>query len=363
MQNVIQKGAPTTTGGVVLEGNDGILVEGKIFTSIGQMASCPQCKQGQGPIVPNGPRTIDLPAGPAALHDDFVACGCPPGSNKVIAMQGSTFGGAQGGGASARAASASPASPATSTSASSSTAPTIDAANAYWPPYDFAQGKELEVVYTQNVIDVAIMSLHEANEFYTNLWVEKNGKDTLGYGKTGYDMVKSTFEGVALAKGLGGLGVQAYTKNIKGVDYVIIKGYKKHLKTLVAGNIWKASNPNVIRLGLGTHGTRSVIKMGVVVDVTFAIASNAVDTIVRDDADFRDFIGNASSDIIKALIVTGIMLIAAPRIASAVPAIATGATFVAVSFGLGEVLNVIDQEMRFTEKFNAWVKENIKHEP
>lgn len=58
MQNVIQKGTATTTGGIVLEGNDGILVEGKIVTSIGQMASCPQCKQGQGPIVSDGPRTM-----------------------------------------------------------------------------------------------------------------------------------------------------------------------------------------------------------------------------------------------------------------------------------------------------------------
>lgn len=58
MQNVIQQGAATATGGVVLEGNDGILVEGKIVTSIGQMASFPQCKQGQGPIVPDGPRTM-----------------------------------------------------------------------------------------------------------------------------------------------------------------------------------------------------------------------------------------------------------------------------------------------------------------
>lgn len=355
MQNVIQKGAATTTGGVVLEGNDGILVEGKIFTSIGQMASCPQCKQGQGPIVPDGPRTIDLPAGPAALHNDVVACGCPPGSNRVIAMQGSTFGGAQGGGASARAASVSPASSPTSTPASPSSAPTIDAANAYWPPYDFAQGKELEVVYTQGVIETAILTLHEANEFYTNLWVEINGKSTAGYGKSGYDMVKATFEGAALAKGLGGLGVQAYTKNIKGVDYVIIKGYKKHLKTLLAGNIWKASNPNIVRLGLGKHGTRYTIKVGIVVDVAFAAAVNAVDVIVRD-ASFAEFVGNTVSDIIKALIVAGIIIAAAPTVTITA---ASGTALVALSVALGLGVDAVDGYFGLSEKFTKYVKETM----
>ncbi len=72
----------------MLQGNAGIKVEGSEVASIGHIASCPACKVGQGPIVPVGPRKTMLPAGPAALEGDYVACGCPPMSNKVLSGQG-----------------------------------------------------------------------------------------------------------------------------------------------------------------------------------------------------------------------------------------------------------------------------------
>lgn len=90
MANVIHKGAPTTTGGKVLQGNAGLCVEGNEVASVGHMASCKACKKGIGPIVAVGPRKTILPAGPVALEGDYVACGCPPMSNIVRVGQGST---------------------------------------------------------------------------------------------------------------------------------------------------------------------------------------------------------------------------------------------------------------------------------
>lgn len=95
-RKMIGIGAHTSTGGAVLEGNMGINIDPAVNTSsIGHMASCPACSVGKGPIVAVGPRTITLPAGPAALEGDYVACGCPPHSNTVIAGQSSVYGGAE----------------------------------------------------------------------------------------------------------------------------------------------------------------------------------------------------------------------------------------------------------------------------
>ncbi|WP_460108655.1 PAAR domain-containing protein [Pseudomonas sp. S3_H04] len=92
-RKLASKGGPTSTGGVVLEGNENLNIEGKIIASIGQLASCPICGPGKGPIVAVGERTLILPAGPAALVDDYVACGCPPMSNKLLPQQHSGFAG------------------------------------------------------------------------------------------------------------------------------------------------------------------------------------------------------------------------------------------------------------------------------
>ncbi|GFM87012.1 hypothetical protein PSCICO_24110 [Pseudomonas cichorii] len=95
-RKMIGVGAPTSTGGAVLEGNVGINIDSAVNTSsVGHMASCPVCSVGKGPIVAVGPRTVILPAGPVALEGDYVACGCPPESNTVIFGQSTVFGGAE----------------------------------------------------------------------------------------------------------------------------------------------------------------------------------------------------------------------------------------------------------------------------
>ncbi|SER84031.1 PAAR domain-containing protein [Halopseudomonas bauzanensis] len=78
-------GSKTSTGGTVIEGNPGIMFDGLVASSVGHQASCPACRKGIGPIMAVGPRTVVLPAGPAARAGDYVACGCPAGSNTLLA--------------------------------------------------------------------------------------------------------------------------------------------------------------------------------------------------------------------------------------------------------------------------------------
>lgn len=92
MRNVARKGDPTSTGGVIQEGDSSWLSEGSPTTYIGMIATCPACKVGQGPIVAVGPRSIIGPGGAVALQGDYVACGCPPMSNTILPAQGTTVG-------------------------------------------------------------------------------------------------------------------------------------------------------------------------------------------------------------------------------------------------------------------------------
>ena len=89
-------GSKTSTGGEVIEGNASVVFDGLVASSVGQMATCKACKKGIGPIVGVGRRDEMLPAGPAARSGDYVACGCPPGANVLLA-EGTILLGAYGG--------------------------------------------------------------------------------------------------------------------------------------------------------------------------------------------------------------------------------------------------------------------------
>ncbi|KUI99153.1 paar motif family [Vibrio sp. MEBiC08052] len=220
----------------------------------------------------------------------------------------------------------------------------VDPENMYWPNYDFIHHREIKVEYTQKAVDLAVLSLEEAEEFANNLWREYNGKDTLDNGKKVWDGAANAHEAYRLAKGLGGMGVVVYTKPSNGRDYVIIKGYKKHLKTLMKGNRWRANNPQVVQLGLGTKNmARNMLRVGLVVDIIFAVAINAVDFFVHDEKTMEDLVGRSGVDIAKGMIATGVGTVMAV-IASSVglPLIAVGCIFAAVGFLVSVGLDAID---------------------
>ncbi|HIF9173973.1 TPA: PAAR domain-containing protein [Photobacterium damselae] len=87
---MIHLGDKTTTGGVVVQGVGDIALIGSGVTQIGMIATCPACKIGQGKITPLTTINVFVDGVQAVLHGDIVACGCPSGSNSVIAPTGAT---------------------------------------------------------------------------------------------------------------------------------------------------------------------------------------------------------------------------------------------------------------------------------
>lgn len=239
----------------------------------------------------------------------------------------------------------------------------IPAENAYWPPYDFAQGKYLEVVYVTPPNDFAVLTLEEANELLHNLYDEAGGKDTVGkinsyHGL--YDGLKTTIE---TARGLGGLGVTAYTKNINGVDYVIIKNYRRHAQTLMKGNKWKTNNPKVVQAGIGINDVKGAVryaKVNVGVEIVFAAAINAVDFIMRDDATLAEFVGNSAGDITKGLVSLGVAGLAVVMVPATAGVLATGFVFALSSFLSGQLLDYLDGQYGYSETLTGKIKEVLE---
>lgn len=235
----------------------------------------------------------------------------------------------------------------------------IPAKNAYWPPYDFAQGKYLEVVYLTPPNDFAVLTLEEAKELLQNLYAEVGGKDTIGdlnsyHGL--FDGIKTTVE---TARGLGGLGVTAYTKNIKGVDYVIIKNYRRHAQTLMKGNKWKANNPKVVQAGIGINDVKGAVryaKVNVGVEIVFATAVNAVDFIMRDEATLAEFVGNSAGDITKGLVSLGVASLAVVMVPATAGIVVTGFVFAISSFFTGKLLDYLDNQYGYSETLTNEIK-------
>lgn len=243
--------------------------------------------------------------------------------------------------------------------------PVIQADNAFWPPYNFLaeEGhKELHVTFEQPIKDYAWLSLDEAEEFAQNIYEDMGGKTTLGDMKTyGLGVGKGSYDAYSTAKNLGGLGVQAYTKTIKGQDWIIIKNYRKHLKTLERGHMWKANNPRIVQLGLGLndlHGAARFVRFNVGLDIAVSIGVHAVDYALRDEATVAELVGNSAGDIVKGIIsVAGGALITAAFAAPTATVLGTAMIFVGVSFAIGQVLNIVDKEAGYSELFVDKVRE------
>lgn len=85
MAYLIREGDPTTTGGKVLAGYPQMTVEGRPAARITDPVWCPAC-QSVGQIAEGHPG-FTYGDRYAALEGYRVQCGCPPGSNRLIATQ------------------------------------------------------------------------------------------------------------------------------------------------------------------------------------------------------------------------------------------------------------------------------------
>ena len=184
--------------------------------------------------------------------------------------------------------------------------PEINPKNSYWPPYNFLakEGeKEIHVSYTQDVIETTVLAPEEWTEFFDYLDKTQNiGGAAIG-----------TYDAFDTAKKLGGLGVTAYVKTHNGVDYLILKGYKQHMKTLLEGNRFKASNPQVVKLGLGAldsvKGMARYVKITAPMEILVGSAINVLQYVLNDEYTLRKLGVDQAKLLVNLFAVAGTALI------------------------------------------------------
>lgn len=94
MALVIREGDPTTTGGVVVAGSSANTIEYRKAARISDPVWCPACKS-MGYIAEGNPTVIDEYVA-LATHGHAVKCGCPFGSNRLIATQSTVMAAEEG---------------------------------------------------------------------------------------------------------------------------------------------------------------------------------------------------------------------------------------------------------------------------
>ncbi|MFZ3433765.1 PAAR domain-containing protein [Vibrio harveyi] len=390
--DAITVGCKTSAGGAVISGNSGVVINNQPVALIGDIATCncgSKACRGQGLIVATSPRDIVVNGVSFAKAGDFVDTGCgncylAESSNQVtlgastaspVNMgNGVSIGNGvniniDGSGVSIASMGSSAITPDTQTTTRPAQkvqrkAPQIDPKNAYWPPYNplAEEGKKtLNVEYVKPITSIAWMSPEEAYEFLQNLYEDMGYKETLSNMKDyGHGLGKGTYDTIETARGLGGLGVQAYTKNINGQDWIIIKNYRKHLKTLERGHKWKANNPRIIQLGLGLNdlkGAARYVRFNVGLEIAVSVGINTVDYALRDEAKLSEFVGNSAGDIVKGIISLSGAAVAVAFLPATVSVIATGTVFALVSFSISKLLNVTDENNGYSKELTKTVED------
>lgn len=119
-----------------------------------------------------------------------------------------------------------------------------------------------------------------------------------GYGAVGVDSVALS----RLFWDLGGFpkGViaQAYEKVVNGQRYIILKGFPG-LRQKLSGTRYLASNPKVVRMGLGQLGANQAIKSGGVITIVAMAAFRFVDYFLTDEQTLAHLVGNLATDVVK----------------------------------------------------------------
>ncbi|EGQ7796279.1 hypothetical protein RG677_004802 [Vibrio parahaemolyticus] len=229
--------------------------------------------------------------------------------------------------------------------------PEINPNNMYWPPYNFLakEGeKEIHIRYTQDVVETTVLAPEEWKEFFDSLDKVQN----IG------GAMKGTYDAFDTAKKLGGLGVTAYVKTHNGVDYLILKGYKQHMKTLLAGNRFKASNPQVVKLSLGAldsvKGMARYVKVTAPMEILVGSAINVLKYVLNDEYTLKDLGVDEAKLLVNVLAVAGTALAIGTL---AVPTTVLGTAMILVSASL--FIWTVDQATDFEKKLVDLVLENF----
>ena len=144
---------------------------------------------------------------------------------------------------------------------------------------------------------------------------------------------------------LGIAGVTSYIKTTPKGTYIILKGFPAHRSPLLAGTRYLASNPAVMRFGLGMKGLRGMAKGGFVLGIVVSSTIEVTDFLFKDEKTMADLVGSIGVEAVKG----GLGALAGYAAAAAVGVATTAAvaplvTMVLVGFVAATFINYLDNK-------------------
>lgn len=295
-KNVGLHGDKTSSGAQCIAARPGMSVMGLLKLYIGDKTTpCPKCGE-VGVIVAGDHRCSNSAA--VAVDGAEIRCGCPQGSNFLIAP--GTI--PQLSAASSRMAPvAAPESEQHAQAAKRANPPSYltgeKTESGFVPDYPVLRNTQdfpdenLRGMLSQNNQDVMLLTIPEAFEVLQSwgwndtktVWVETTQSDVgqvlVNYGVNGKDVVTTSM----IISKLGSFGIKATVYiNHKGTELIKLTGYPGIRKVLNAP-VFALKNPKVVDLGIGKYGLGKSIVEGARLTFYVAAAYRTIDFILNDE--------------------------------------------------------------------------------
>ncbi|GKT21893.1 hypothetical protein [Acidovorax sp. SUPP3334] len=156
---------------------------------------------------------------------------------------------------------------------------------------------------------------------------------------------------------IGMAGITSYVKTSATGTYIIIKGYAAHRGGALTGTRYLATNPLMIKFGLGIQSLKGIAIGGFILGVTVSTGMEVLDFIFNNEKTMYDLVGGIGVEAVKGGL-GGLVAYAIASIFGGATAIAIAplVTMAFVAFVAGTYLNYVDEQYQIKSKVIAALK-------
>ncbi|MDA8522859.1 hypothetical protein [Acidovorax sp. NCPPB 4044] len=171
---------------------------------------------------------------------------------------------------------------------------------------------------------------------------------------------QSANDAVAITKTLNAIGmagIKSYVKTTATGSYIIIKGYAAHRSGALTGTRYLATNPLMMKFGLGVQSLKGIAIGGFILGVTVSAGIEVIDFIFNNEKTMYDLVGGIGVEAVKGGL-GGLVAYSFGLYAGSLTAIAVAPLMVMaiVAFGAGVLLNYADEQYQIKNKVIAALK-------
>jgi len=179
-----------------------------------------------------------------------------------------------------------------------------------------------------------------------------DGKNTLG------NLTTYLNEADQLKFNLKGLGIKAVACKYGAETYIKITGYPS-VRRILNGTRYKATNPQLLELGIGWRGAAHTVVKGIKFCVYFSLAFRAIELIFKKEYTLVDFFGDVIMDTAKTLVSAVVAGVSAGLLIAVLPVVVTMILVIAIGVATNIGLNVLDNQYQWSTSLKSKILEAL----